>query len=263
MINKKYIDCCLIVLVIAFTCCARGKICKSPSPSEYKDSTYLEVHGNLYEFKGLDQRDFMVLRQARQRISKYMYIDHGIIKWNISSGKEVNVAENLFRYITYAWAHDNNLIEIGLYKLQEENNGYSLKRAVMPQEDTINSPDIDNLDWKYDGISYKDSIFLRIEGDLEQDDEPWNKFYKTYSRAVDRMNQHMYIENGRIKCKIKRGIEIKISENIFLYLNKMYYIENEKLETGKYEIRRNKCSNCYFAIPMSQPLDTTIWEQIK
>lgn len=257
--NKNILYTCVIYMCFAFTSCMpKGKM-NSSLLNLYRDSMFLEISGVLYEMIGEEDSD--ILYHARKRLEKTMHIKKGRITWEAESGKDVNIADNIYRYVTNKWKWDNKAVEIGLYKLKKDHDGYKLIESTMFQVDTLNPPDYGNKNWEYGGISYKDSIFLRLEGDLER--LPIDReHYWIYSRASNRVNQHLYVENGRIKCNIHRGIEIKISENVFFYLSKVCDMENEKLESGKFEIRRYKPTGFYFAIRKDKPFESEYWERI-
>lgn len=245
--------------------CHSGKLTKIQGSE--MDTTFLQVDGNLYLVEDFwIKKNMNILEMAEKRMEKCRYVSDGKFEWDISSGKDVGISEDLFEYILASWKQENRLIECGLYKIKKRKDRYVLSSTKMPIGDTINPPDPENLEWKYGGISYRDSIFLRIEGDLVR--EPQNiwenrMLYSVYVRAVERLYQHMFPVNGYIKWNVMRGREVKIFENIFVYITDEWRKDNEKIKTGKYELRRDLSSGGLFAVPKDEPFESRGWERIE
>lgn len=104
--------------------------------------------------------------------------------------------------------------------------------------------------------SYKDSVFIKIEGDLYNPKIIWeNK--KNYLQAYNRFIQHLSIKENRFVWDIQNGSQIKISDNIFTYIVEGWESQNKKLATGKYEIITVE-DNLYYVAPLK---DTSRIEQ--
>ena len=207
-----------------------------------------------------------ILFSAERRMKKYKYVSERRFKWDIASGKDIGISEDLFKYILESWKQESRLIECGLYKIKKKKGRYVLSPTKMPIGDTINPPDPGNPEWRYGGISYRDSIFLRIEGDLLREfQDIWENStaYSIYVRAVQRLYQHIFAENGYIKWNITRGREVKISENIFVYITDEWRKDNEKIKTGKYELRRDLIGGGLFAVPKDKPFGPNDWEKVQ
>lgn len=82
-------------------------------------------------------------------------------------------------------------------------------------------------------ISYKDSVFLKIEGDLFYPDVMWQNV-DTWVRAQARMVKHRRILNNQFVWNVENGAQVKISENIYDYITRWWGRQNEKLATGDY-----------------------------
>lgn len=231
------------------------------------DSIFLQTNGSLYLVENYSiKKNQNILVMAERRMEKYRYVSEGRFKWDITSGKDIGISEDLFEYILENWKQENRLVECGLYKIKKKKGRYVLSSTKMPIGDTINSPDPENQEWRYGGISYRDSTFLRVEGDLVR--EPQNIWenstvYSIYVRAVQRLYQHMFAENGYIKWNITRGREVKKSENIFVYITGEWRGDNERIRTGKYELRRDLIGGGLFAVPKDEPLPPNDWEKVQ
>ena len=84
-------------------------------------------------------------------------------------------------------------------------------------------------------ISYADSTFLEIKGDLYEPKVIWEN-EAIYLRALHRMEQLLFLENERLCWNIKNGVEIKISENIFQYIVDAWQNQNKMVESGNFGI---------------------------
>ncbi len=83
---------------------------------------------------------------------------------------------------------------------------------------------------------YADSVFLEIKGNLYEHPEYIWQHQDIWTRAGERLEQHLFVENGRFVWDIERGSDIKISENIFEWFTSTWKDGNEKLATGHFEI---------------------------
>lgn len=231
---------------------------------QYTDSTFLKTKSSLYVMDSNMMEDSKILFEAQKRMEKYKYVQQGRFKWDTSFRKDIRISKDLFEYVLASWKQENRLVDCGLYKIKRKKGKYVLSPAKMPIGDTITPPDVENVEWKYGGIAYKDSIFLRIEGDLREPQNIWKSdtIYAIYVRAVERMYQHVFAENGYIRWNITQGREIKISENIFLYITEEWRRDNERIKTGKYELRRDLSSKGLFAIPKDAP-ELEYWEKME
>lgn len=251
-------------VIVLLTSCHSKKMVTGNMQST--DSTFLKTKSSLYVIDSNMMEDSKILFEAQKRMEKYKRIQQGRFKWDTSFRKDIRISEDLFEYVLASWKQENRLVECGLYKIKRKKGKYVLSPTKMPMGDTINPPDPENLEWKYGGISYRDSIFLRIEGDLVR--EPQNIWenrivYSIYVRAVERLYQHIFPVNGYIKWNVMRGREVKISENIFVYITDEWRKDNEKIKTGKYELRRDLSSGGLFAVPKDEPFESRGWERIE
>lgn len=98
--------------------------------------------------------------------------------------------------------------------------------------------------------SYADSTFLVIEGNLLEPEVVWSNI-AAFVRAGDRLEQHLFVENGFFKWNVDKGADIKISENIFQHFLYIWKEANKKLKTGNYEIRN--IGGRKFAVPKNVP----------
>lgn len=101
--------------------------------------------------------------------------------------------------------------------------------------------------------SYKDSVFIKIEGDLYNPEIIWaNK--KNYLQAYNRFIQHLSIKDNRFVWDLQNGSQIKISDNIFTYIVGGWENQNKKLATGKFQIISTE-DNFYYAAPLKDASD--------
>lgn len=87
--------------------------------------------------------------------------------------------------------------------------------------------------------NYQDSIFLDLRGDL-RDPEVLGRDWEVYIRAYRRVQQHMrfQIEGQAIRFvwDVKSGSELKVSEQIFNHIVRLWEKYNRRLATGRYDI---------------------------
>lgn len=250
----------LFLGVILGGCNCRKKVARKMFSKDY---SLLEIKGDIYGIDVNAVKNMQVANEAEKRMEAYKYVTGGRFKWDIANGKEIGISEDLFEYVLESWRRENRLVECGLYKIKKEKGRYILHPVKMSVGDTVNPPDAGNLEWRYGDISYKDSVFLFIEGDLlRQPQNIWD-YYDIYVRAVNRLYQHAFPKNGYIKWNVTRGREIKISENIFFYITNEWRMDNQKIKTGKYELRRDLIGGGLFAVPKDEPIAPNNWERIQ
>lgn len=108
-----------------------------------------------------------------------------------------------------------------------------------------------------------DSIFLETNGSLYLvENYRVKENLDILKMAERRMEKHKYVSEGRFKWDITRGREVKISENIFVYITGEWRKDNEKIKTGKYELRRDLIGGGLFAVPKDEPLAPNDWEKV-
>ena len=77
-------------------------------------------------------------------MEKHLSIVNGRFKWDITSGKSINVSENLYDYIVQYWNHENSLLEDEDYMiLRFKANKRCLVVPKTTQKDTIKWERID------------------------------------------------------------------------------------------------------------------------
>ncbi len=105
-----------------------------------------------------------------------------------------------------------------------------------------------------DKVSYKDSVFLQIEGDLNHPDVIWGA-KDIWVKALARMECHKRVLDNQFVWNVKNGSQIKISENIYVYIIRWWERQNKKLETGKYKIERIE-NGRYFVSPIKDTVNS-------
>lgn len=226
----KYGLCCTFCMITAIAIgCASQKKNQDLTivPLSGSDSVYLEIKGDLY---GIMWNDDEILAKAAERMGKHLSIENNRFKWDIKSGKDVRVSENIFEYITEYWKRNNEKLQTGEYEIFQYKDGSYFVRPI-----------------KYP-LSNPDSVFLEIKGDLRNPRIIWGE-KDTYLKAQERMEKHLSIENNRFKWDVENGKEVRVSENIFEYLISIWKDNNEKLQTGKYEIWQHE-NGRYFVRPL-------------
>ena len=109
-----------------------------------KDSVFLDIKGNLLEEPSLLWKNKDVYDKALERMEKHLSIVNGRFKWDITSGKSINVSENLYDYIVQYWNHENSLLEDEDYMiLRFKANKRCLVVPKTTQKDTIKWERID------------------------------------------------------------------------------------------------------------------------
>ncbi|MBO4957447.1 hypothetical protein [Butyricimonas sp.] len=82
-------------------------------------------------------------------------------------------------------------------------------------------------------ISYKDSIFLDIQGNLNHPDT-MRRHADTWERALARMERHHTILDNQFVWNMKNGAQVKISDNLYDFIIRWWERQNKKLKTGNY-----------------------------
>ena len=82
-------------------------------------------------------------------------------------------------------------------------------------------------------ISYKDSVFLDIQGNLNHHDT-MRKHADTWVRALTRMERHHTILNNQFVWNMKNGAQVKVSDNLYDFIIRWWERENARLKTGNY-----------------------------
>lgn len=80
---------------------------------------------------------------------------------------------------------------------------------------------------------YKDSIYLNIEGDLNNPENIWNNI-DVYSAACERIHRCLRFEENRILWNIERSEDLKISKNIYDYIIEALNYDNNTLQDSNY-----------------------------
>ncbi|WP_059025878.1 hypothetical protein [Gabonibacter massiliensis] len=93
--------------------------------------------------------------------------------------------------------------------------------------------------WNGEEICYKDSVFLGFKGNLDNDTLLSNH-QNIYLPAFERLKGHLKVENNRLTWNVRNGAEIKISENIYDFITRLWKKQNKRLETGDFVIMESK-----------------------
>lgn len=111
--------------------------------------------------------------------------------------------------------------------------------------------------------NYADSLYLAIEGNLNEPDVIW-KNVDVYYAALHRMRSFLSAKDNRLSWEIQKGEEIKISENIFLYVTKAWKRQNELLASGDYElVFTNECYGISLKNHDPKPMATRALKTLK
>lgn len=80
---------------------------------------------------------------------------------------------------------------------------------------------------------YKDSSFLKIEGDLNDPENIWNNI-NVYSAACERMHRCLKFEKNKILWNIDNSQDLKISQNIYDYIIEAWNYDNNLIQDTNY-----------------------------
>lgn len=95
---------------------------------------------------------------------------------------------------------------------------------------------------------YADSVYLGFQGELLDPLVIWGNM-DVYSPAYERMRKHLRFKDNQLQWDMQNGEEMKISENIFNYITMMWKDDNEKLKSGKYDL---KLGSTYYEIVLKE-----------
>lgn len=118
-----------------FSCKPQTKATHENWAEFYKDSTFLEVEGNLLE--DWSQTDRRIYGQAHARMSRCMYIQHDTLSWDIKNGAEIRISENIYDYLTTIWHLDNLKLKTDtVYEIRKNTQagGYFVTRKDLPED---------------------------------------------------------------------------------------------------------------------------------
>ena len=91
------------------------------SDFELKDQEYLLIDGDLNHPKTLsDINNANIYVQARSRFEKMIFLIDGNMQWDIQSGSEIDISENIFEYIILNYENIKEQITIGNILVYED-----------------------------------------------------------------------------------------------------------------------------------------------
>ena len=99
----------------------------------YQDSVFLGFEGNLYD-PVIIWDHMNIYLPAHDRLMKHVYLKDGRLAWDIKSGKEIKISENIFRYLTDAMTYENDVLlpggEYGIYQMTS--TGFYIVSKISP-----------------------------------------------------------------------------------------------------------------------------------
>ena len=203
----------------------------------YQDSIFLDLRGDLRDPEVLG-RDWEVYIRAYRRVRQHMrfQIEGQAIRfvWDVKSGSELKVSEQIFNHIVRLWEKYNRRLATGRYDILLELGIFIVQPKKNPQLYPV-------------GGKYQDSTFLFINGNLNIPTVAAANAY-TFVKAQERVERYLYIRNNRYEWKDISAPELRISDNIFDYIVDMRERENDRLATGKYVIRRLRLNGRYYTL---------------
>lgn len=215
----------LLYFLLFFSCKGDGIKDHSGRLVSYKDSTFLEIEGDLI----LPERivsNWDTWTRVLKRLERHSWREDSLLMWNVKMGSQINVGENVFNYIIGKWEREN-------VKLRN--------RLLVHRGDEMR----DNLG---DLISYRDSVFLEIEGNLNHPDTIW-RAKDTWIKALERLERHLKVENNLLTWNVKEGRQINMGENVFHFIIEMWERDNARVRTGRYKLK-HVGENRYVAVPI-------------
>lgn len=112
----------LLLFLIAFICFTNSWGQKNIS---YRDSVYLVIKEDLTNEDSLDtyiHRNWPVYSQAHHRFVQNLYVKDHKLAWDIKTGAEIKISENIFEYLVKQTVYNNEVnlpsgdYEIRIYK---------------------------------------------------------------------------------------------------------------------------------------------------
>lgn len=199
----------------------------------YRDSVYLTCEGELYKPEVIWSNQKVYI-PAYNRMKRHLKFTGNRLVWDFKNATELKISQNIYDYVVFWWENCNQQLKTGKYELKILEDNFFSVLPIKSVAEKISYTDI-----------YRDSVYLTCEGDLYKPEVIW-KNMKVYSPAYERMRRHLKIESNRLTWDFTNAAELKISQNIYDYVTFMWNQDNEKLATGKYQIKM--LENNYFSV---------------
>lgn len=106
----------ILVSIITFGCIIQSCQMEDDSLKLNEYSAYLDATSN---YDNLTNSDFYILRDALKRVEPYILESAGRLRLNISSGKTINISDNLFEMVVKTLNKSNVLIQDGQLFINE------------------------------------------------------------------------------------------------------------------------------------------------
>lgn len=89
----------------------------------YKDSVFLEIEGDLYD-PAVIWGNVETYMAAYNRMKCHLKLTNNQLNWDFISGKELNISENIFKYVTDIWKRENQQVRSKNFKLIYKEGDY-------------------------------------------------------------------------------------------------------------------------------------------
>lgn len=89
------------------------------------------------------------------------------------------------------------------------------------------------------GIENADTVFLSIEGDLNENPALLWRNQEIYLKALNRLEARVRVEGNRFVWDFKTAEEVRMSQNLFEYILNIWKDYNQRLAGGEEEVYVN------------------------
>ena len=76
----------------------------------YADSSFLEIQGDLND-PHVIWGNVKTYLPAFERMKRYLYVENNRLRWDVVSGAELNISENIYDYVVRCWEGMNRQLE--------------------------------------------------------------------------------------------------------------------------------------------------------
>ena len=221
-------------------------------------------------------KDFAVLRMDTDNFGKYAiygqvhpyHLEHWVAETEKAIGKQIAFVFN-DSVITNPMV--NAKIESGNFAITSRHNDKELPSIYEKLNGEINLSYQDCLTrlfterlWE-EADAYKatltDATFLKTKGTMSyaaidlMNGNGFNRHYAfnqvVYLKALDRARSRLSVKNGHLVFPCKRGEELNISQDLFLFIRSLFKEWNQWLDSGKYELIKDE-QGLYMVVPIKQ-----------
>lgn len=222
---KSY-SCICVFLVLFFLGCTEDDTEERLFSLEkfYADSSFLEIQGDLND-PHVIWGNVKTYLPAFERMKRYLYVENNRLCWDVVSGAELNISENIYDYVVSCWEGMNQQLEEGEGELELYKGYYRISYENVDNsqgEEVISRSDGDPV-VVYGHHSYNMSVLFEITWDVY-----WNHDYGNLKNHLDLPNS-IFRPDGIGGVRVDGEIPVSGSQYYGYYCaNACAYMEGDR-----------------------------------